>query len=53
MSWPGGGGAGGGGKEVVVAGHPNPAFDEEPIHVQSEHAALHAVSSAYANDMQS
>ena len=38
---------------MLVAGHPYPPFDEEAIHVQSEHAALHAVSSAYVNDMQS
>ena len=37
----------------MVAGHPYPPLDEEPSHTQSEHAALHAVSSAYANDMQS
>ena len=37
----------------MVAGQPIPLKPEEPIHVQSEQAALHAVSSAYANDMQS
>ena len=37
----------------MVAGHPNPSKPEVPIHVQPEQADLHAVSSAYANDMQS